>query len=55
MLNTRPVSSKLALGADPKILSSRMDEISAEAEEATVADVDNFLARTPVAAACLAT
>lgn len=55
MLNTRPVSSKLAFGADPKILSSRMDEISAEADEATVADVDNFWARTPAAAACLPT
>lgn len=29
MLNTRPVSSKSAFGAEPKIRSSKMDEISA--------------------------
>lgn len=29
ILNTRPVSSKSALGADPKIRSSRIEEISA--------------------------
>ena len=57
MLKTRPVSSKLAFGTAPKILSSRMDEISAEADALAWlgADVDNFWAKTPMEAACLPT
>ncbi len=57
MLKTRPVSSKLALGAEPKILSSKMEEISAEADALAWvgADVDNFWAKTPMDAACLPT
>ena len=49
MDKTRPVSSKLDLGAAPKIRSSKMEEISAEAAPAfTAEEVDNFLAMTAI-------
>lgn len=49
MDKTLPVSSKLALGAEPKILSSKMDEISApEAPAAQAGElVDSFLDNSP--------
>ena len=55
--NTRPVSSRLAFGAEPRILSSKMEEISAEAAPACcVVLVLNWrLANTPRAAVCLLT
>ena len=53
MESTRPVSSKFDFGAAPRILSSRMEEISAEA--GVVVLVDSFLAITPMAAAFLDT
>merc|ERR1719295_932870 len=53
MLRTRPVSSRFDFGAAPRMRSSKMDEISAEAGAAGV--VDSFLAITPMAAAFLLT
>ena len=53
MESTRPVSSRFDFGAAPRILSSRMEEISAEAGAAVL--VDSFLAITPMAAAFLDT
>ena len=54
MLSTRPVSSRLAFGADPRMRSSRMEEISAEAAEVG-AEVESFWARMPAAAPFLVT
>merc|ERR1719419_151893 len=53
MLRTRPVSSRFDLGAAPRMRSSKMDEISAEAGAAGV--VDSLRAITPMAAAFLLT
>ncbi len=57
MERTRPVSSRLALGAAPRIRSSKMEEISPAEALAALAehDVDSFWANTPIAADCLAT
>merc|ERR1719153_1222298 len=57
MLRTFPVSSRLDVGAAPKMRSSRIDEISAEAAfPAGAAEVvDSWRAITPIAAAFLVT
>merc|ERR1712215_49111 len=55
-LRTRPVSSKFAAGAAPRILSSRIEEISLSAalDLQLEAEAENCLAATDIVGACLA-